>query len=44
MTPAGSVPRMSPIFLRTWYQTFATSFGGEVSRIWKMVSDSPGFV
>ena len=24
-TPGGKVPRMSPIFLRTWYQTSATS-------------------
>ena len=28
MTPAGSVERMSPMFLRTWYQTSGTSAGG----------------
>ena len=27
-TPPGSVPRMSPIFFRTWYQTSGTAFGG----------------
>jgi hypothetical protein len=44
ITPCGSVERMSPIFLRTWYQTLATSLGGELSLIWKIVTDSPGLV
>ena len=43
-TPAGSVPRMSPIFLRVWYQVCWTSSGGESSLIWKIVTDSPGLV
>ena len=42
--PAGSVWRMSPIFLRTWYQTLGTSLGGELSASCRMVSDSPGLV
>ena len=33
---------MSPIFLRTEYQTLATSLGLEESLIWKMICDSPG--
>jgi hypothetical protein len=41
-TPAGSVPRMSPIFLRTVYQTLATSPAFDESLIWKMICDSPG--
>jgi hypothetical protein len=27
-TPCGSVWRMSPMFLRTWYQTSGTASGG----------------
>jgi hypothetical protein len=41
-TPAGSVPRMSPTFLRTEYQTFGTSLAFEESLICRMISASPG--
>jgi hypothetical protein len=41
-TPPGSVIFMSPIFLRTVYQTFATSAGRDESLIWKITCDSPG--
>jgi hypothetical protein len=44
ITPAGSVLRMSPTFLRAWYQTSVTSFGGELSLSCRIVSDSPGLV
>ena len=43
-TPAGSVPRMSPTFLRTWYQVLLTSLGGALSFSCRMVKDSPGLV
>ena len=37
-TPAGRVWRMSPIFLRTWYQTSGTAAGGvDCLRSTKMV-------
>ena len=36
--------RMSPIFLRTWYQTLATSAGRDESLISKMICDSPGLL
>ena len=37
-TPCGSVPRMSPTFLRTWYQTSAIDAGGaDCSRSTKIV-------
>ncbi len=42
MTPAGSVPRMSPSFLRTVYQICCISFGGDESWTWKMINVSPG--
>ncbi len=34
---------MSATFLRTVYQTFATSDAFDESLIWKMICDSPGF-
>ena len=41
--PAGRVLRMSPIFLRTWYQVSGTADGGAESFSLKNTSDSPGF-
>ena len=41
-TPSGSVGRMSPIFLRTWYQRSGTSFERIESRAMKITCDSPG--
>jgi hypothetical protein len=41
-TPGGSVPRISPSFLRTWYQTCWISRGGDESFSWTMISTSPG--
>src|SRR4030095_9774164 len=39
MTPCGSVPAMSPTFLRTWYQMSGTSAGGvESLRFTKIVA------
>jgi hypothetical protein len=35
--PGGNWKRMSPIFLRTVYQTLATSPGLDESLIWKMI-------
>ncbi|MNQ15907.1 hypothetical protein D3C85_288920 [compost metagenome] len=42
-TPAGKVPWMSPIFLRTWYQAAAVSLGGADSRNSSRIKVSPGF-
>jgi hypothetical protein len=41
-TPAGKVPEMSPIFLRTWYQEAGTSRGGVDSRSSTRIVVSPG--
>ncbi len=41
--PPGRVLRMSPIFLRTWYQVSGTAEVGAESFILKKTSDSPGF-
>ncbi len=42
VVPAGSVWRMSPSFLRTWYQLPATAPAGAASLIQKNTTDSPG--
>ncbi|MCY1417979.1 hypothetical protein D9M71_335250 [compost metagenome] len=40
--PGGKVWRMSPIFLRTWYQSSGISFERMESRAMKVTCDSPG--
>jgi hypothetical protein len=41
-TPAGRVARMSPTFLRTWYQSCGMSRERRLSRAAKITCDSPG--
>ncbi|MOA40293.1 hypothetical protein D3C78_1621530 [compost metagenome] len=41
-TLCGRVKRMSPIFLRIWYQSSGTSFERRSSRATKITWDSPG--
>ena len=40
--PGGSVWRMSPIFLRTWYNTSGTRAAGNESLTMTNTCDSPG--
>ncbi len=40
--PAGSSPRMSPTFLRTWYQSSLTLAGGVLSVRLTWMKETPG--
>jgi hypothetical protein len=42
MIPDGRLPRMSPTFLRTWYQSSFTLAGGVRSERLTRMNDTPG--